>query len=304
MGSKYTTGQITANCSVSAAFTQTAGQYELTVNITGGGTVTASSGTISWSGSSGTASYSSGTEVTLTATPTTGNNFTGWSGGGCSGMGNCIVKLNADTSVTAAFAQTVAAFNDVPTAYWAYGYILAISEAGLTQGCGNGNYCPSDAVTRGEMAAFITRELLGPNFTSYTLTPYFIDVPQTNPWFKYVQRLKDDGIITVWDNLTDPTIFNVDEIVSRDEMAAFLVRARQLQLGMEVVYQADGSPDNLAVTPNPWFSDVPPTDTYFKYVQYLKDNNITTATGTYNPAENVTRDEIAAFLSRAFMGMK
>jgi len=299
-GSTYTTGPVTADCSVSATFAQAvAGQYALTINITGDGTVAANSGTISWSGSTGTASYSSGAEVTLTATATSGNNFTGWSGGGCSGVGTCTVTMNAATAVTAAFATATQDFNDVPIDYWAYSYIHAIYEAGLTQGCGNGNYCPSDPVTRGEIAAFITRELLGPNFTSYSLVPFFVDVPSTDPYFKYVQRLKDDGITEVPVGGT----FNVDANATRDQMAAFLVRARQIHLGLDNTVTGPG-PDIFPYTSTPWFTDVPSTDPFFEYVQYLKDNNITAVTGMYYPADDVTRDEMAAFLARAFLGMQ
>src|SRR4029453_17241822 len=69
----------------------------------GTGTVTSSPGGISC-GTTCSASFASGTAVTLTATPVAGSTFTGWSGGGCSGTGTCIVTLNAATSVTATFA--------------------------------------------------------------------------------------------------------------------------------------------------------------------------------------------------------
>jgi len=51
------------------------------------------------------ASYPGSTAVTLTAKPGVGAVFTGWSGGGCTGTGACIVSLSAATSVTANFAQ-------------------------------------------------------------------------------------------------------------------------------------------------------------------------------------------------------
>lgn len=44
-----------------------------------------------------------GTVVALTATPNAGSAFTGWSGGGCSGIGTCIVTVSANTTVTATF---------------------------------------------------------------------------------------------------------------------------------------------------------------------------------------------------------
>jgi len=51
--------------------------------------------------------------VTLTAVPGSGASFKGWSGGGCSGAGNCVVTLSANTTVTATFSKT---FTDDPLA--------------------------------------------------------------------------------------------------------------------------------------------------------------------------------------------
>jgi len=48
--------------------------------------------------------YAPNTKVTLTAKADTNSSFTGWSGGGCSGTGKCIVTMNTDTSVTATFS--------------------------------------------------------------------------------------------------------------------------------------------------------------------------------------------------------
>ncbi len=48
-------------------------------------------------------SFSEGTVVTLTAVPDAGSTFTGWSGGGCSGVGSCEVTMSAAESVTATF---------------------------------------------------------------------------------------------------------------------------------------------------------------------------------------------------------
>jgi len=49
--------------------------------------------------------YSSGTAVTLTATPDAGSVFVGWTGGGCSGANTCQVVLSAATTVTATFLK-------------------------------------------------------------------------------------------------------------------------------------------------------------------------------------------------------
>ena len=52
------------------------------------------------------ASFAAGSQVTLTATSAADAVFSGWSGGGCSGTGSCVVTLGADTGVTAEFTAT------------------------------------------------------------------------------------------------------------------------------------------------------------------------------------------------------
>jgi S-layer family protein len=50
-------------------------------------------------------------------------------------------------------------FGDVPSNYLYYKAIEALAASGIASGCGNGNYCPDQAVTRGEMAKFLTNAL-------------------------------------------------------------------------------------------------------------------------------------------------
>ncbi len=68
---------------------------------TGSGTVTSSPAGIDC-GSTCSASYASGTSVTLTAAADSGSTFVGWSGS-CSGAGACTVTMDAAQSVTATF---------------------------------------------------------------------------------------------------------------------------------------------------------------------------------------------------------
>jgi hypothetical protein len=49
-------------------------------------------------------------------------------------------------------------FSDVPESDWAHDDIAWLYDQGLTNGCGDGTtYCPDDAVTRREIAAFVHR---------------------------------------------------------------------------------------------------------------------------------------------------
>jgi hypothetical protein len=79
-------------------------QYILTVTKvgTGSGTATSVDGLINC-GNTCSAIYNAGSTLTLTATPDASSTFAGWSGGGCSGTGNCVITINANTTVTAAF---------------------------------------------------------------------------------------------------------------------------------------------------------------------------------------------------------
>jgi S-layer homology domain len=50
-------------------------------------------------------------------------------------------------------------FSDVPTSNTYHTSISRLAGSGITGGCGGGKYCPSDPVTRGQMAAFLNRGL-------------------------------------------------------------------------------------------------------------------------------------------------
>jgi uncharacterized repeat protein (TIGR01451 family) len=85
----------------------TSGQaLKLTVQVKppGKGSVTSSPSGINNCTARCTATYNSGTQVTLIATPASG--FIGWSGGGCQGTGTCVVTMTtADITVTATFRK-------------------------------------------------------------------------------------------------------------------------------------------------------------------------------------------------------
>lgn len=54
-------------------------------------------------------------------------------------------------------------FGDVPNSHPFHNDIAAIADAGVTSGCGGGDFCPDRNVTRAEMAAFLNRlGALGP----------------------------------------------------------------------------------------------------------------------------------------------
>ena len=56
-------------------------------------------------------------------------------------------------------APATATFGDVPTTHLFFQYVEALAAAGITSGCGGGNFCPDAAVTRGQMAVFLAKAL-------------------------------------------------------------------------------------------------------------------------------------------------
>ncbi len=275
--------------------------YNLVVTKTGAGsgTVTSSPSGINC-GSTCSASFSSGTSVTLTATPASGSTFGGWSGDCSATSSTCTVTMNASKSVTATFnsgstqctytissspqtfsssagtgivritpsstdcyagwnlasdsswlkftytctsgictsntangigegtasfrvdanssstqrtgtislsggnsvtitqsamgscTQCGISFSDVPTTSFAYNNILAIGCAGVTRGCGTNQYCPYDNVTRGQMAAFIIRAKEGEPPADYCISGSgFNDVSGGDVFCKYIKRLSE-----------------------------------------------------------------------------------------------------------------
>jgi hypothetical protein len=56
-------------------------------------------------------------------------------------------------------APATATFNDVPTNHPFFQFIEAIAAAGITAGCGGGNFCPDQPITRKQEAAFIAKAL-------------------------------------------------------------------------------------------------------------------------------------------------
>ncbi|PKN92698.1 MAG: hypothetical protein CVU44_13650 [Chloroflexi bacterium HGW-Chloroflexi-6] len=64
-------------------------------------------------------------------------------------------KYGSSYSPPAVGAST--GFADVPTTYWAAAWIKQLAAEGVTGGCGSGNYCPENAVTRAQMAVFLVK---------------------------------------------------------------------------------------------------------------------------------------------------
>jgi hypothetical protein len=169
-------------------------------------------------------------------------------------------------------------------------YINAIYGAGITTGCGGGNYCPTQSVTRAQMAAFLIRGVESDPAAGYCgSTPPFADVLVSNTFCGHIKRLKELAITTGCGSNN----YCPNDNVPRDQMAAFIVRA------------VEGEPAATYCGSGSGFADVAQTNGFCRYIKRLAELNITTGCGGGNfcPSQTVTREQMAAFIARAFLGM-
>ncbi len=47
----------------------------------------------------------------------------------------------------------------MPTSHPFFQFVEALAGSGITAGCGGGNYCPDNSLTRGQMAVFLAKAL-------------------------------------------------------------------------------------------------------------------------------------------------
>jgi len=182
-----------------------------------------------------------------------------------------------------------APFMDVSGVFWALSQIEACVEAGIVGGYPDGSYKPGLAVTRDQMAVFISRALAGGDSHIPTGPPLatFPDVP-TGYWaFKYVEYAVDNGVTGGYpDGTYRPTV-----TVTRDQMAVFMARAMV------------GGDAHVPTGPaTAFFPDVATDHWAFKYVEYVRGEGVTGGypDGTYRPLVACTRDQMAVFVQRAF----
>ncbi len=114
----------------------------------------------------------------------------------------------------------VGVFGDVqcPSAFAAWIEQLAVE--GITGGCGGGNYCPANPVTRAQMAVFLLKSEHGSTYLPPACTGVFDDVTCPSQFANWIEQLAAEGITGgCGGNNYCPNNPN-----NRGQMAAFLVR--------------------------------------------------------------------------------
>jgi len=227
---------------------------------------------------SGGGNYRSGESVTVQADEKNGYLFDVWKENGevLSEEAFYSFEVDRDRQLKAYYS-----FGGVCASHVFFDYIIAISDAGIAKGYNDGTFRPGEVVTRGQMAAFITRanglEKYKPN------NPSFIDIDEDHGFYGYVEAVADAGIAHGFKD----SFFRPGEVVTRGQMAAFIVRALE---------------DLDKVKPDePSFDDVNKNHTFYGYIEAVAGAGIAQGfeCGSFRPGDDVTRGQMAAFLSRA-----
>jgi len=177
-------------------------------------------------------------------------------------------------------------FDDSPTDYWAFRFIESVGRAGITAGCGNNNYCPTEPVTRAQMAVFLERGMNGSGFSPpAAIGNVFLDVGAQDFAASFIEQLSNDGITSGCGNSN----YCPDDEVTRAQMAVFLLRAK---------HGSSYSPPPATGV----FDDVDLGHWAVHWIEQLAVEGITAGCGggNYCPDAQVTRDQMAVFLVRTF----
>lgn len=154
---------------------------------------------------------------------------------------------------------------------------------------GRREYRPWLAISRDAMAAFLYRYAGSPDFTAPKVSP-FVDVATDSPFYREIAWLSGKKVSTGWETTDGKREFRPFESITRDAMAAFL-------------YRFTGVSASTPVPPSP-FADVPDGSPFSREISWLYGRGITggydapAGTSDFRPWNGITRDAMAAFLSR------
>ncbi|NOZ78699.1 MAG: hypothetical protein GXP48_05875 [Acidobacteria bacterium] len=180
-----------------------------------------------------------------------------------------------------------ASFGDVAPGAFGYRFIETMLHAGVTAGCGGGNYCPGNLVSRSQMAVFLLKAKHGSTYAPPPCTGVFNDVACPGGFaVDWIEELAAEGVTAGCGGGN----YCPGSPVSRSQMAVFLLKAKH------------GS----TYTPPPCtgvFNDVAcPGGFAVDWIEELAAEGVTAGCGggNYCPNDSVSRSQMAVFLTKNF----
>ena len=105
-----------------------------------------------------------------------------------------VFLLKAEHGSTYVPPTCMGVFPDVTCPSTFANWIEELAAEGITGGCGGGNYCPANPVTRAQMAVFLLKTKHGPSFTPPMCTGVFLDVTCPSTFANWIEELAAEGI--------------------------------------------------------------------------------------------------------------
>lgn len=172
-------------------------------------------------------------------------------------------------------AQT---FKDVPSDHWAHDEIGFLTDKHVIRGFSNGTFKPTAILTRKDAAVMMVRALQLPLVKSPAIKPR--DLRPTMGGYAEMVTAVNNGIFPLSNNQFQPNL-----PLTREEMARVLVLA----------YEYKGAGKST-------FRDLPKSNPYYKYIDAIAENGITTGytDGTFKPKVGVNRAQFSTFLKRVY----
>ncbi|MFU8804877.1 MAG: S-layer homology domain-containing protein, partial [Bradymonadaceae bacterium] len=191
-----------------------------------------------------------------------------------------------------------ATFSDVPTNSTFYKYVEAAAKAGITQGCGNGKFCPKDNVTRAQSASLIRRAAGWPQ-AAPSSGATFSDVARNSTHFADVETLKSRCVT----NGCGTNKFCPGANLTRAHAAVFIARAFNLENSNTCAVSGGCSGQPQAGAEQAFFKDFTPNQTGYEEAILLHGAGITNGCSQsprmFCPNCPTSRRHMAMFLVRA-----
>jgi hypothetical protein len=119
----------------------------------------------------------------------------------------------------------VGMFGDVPCSSNFAPWIEAMANEGITGGCGNGNFCPTNPVRRDQMAVFLLKGEHGSSYVPPACAGIFPDVPCPSTFADWIEQLAAEQITGGCGNGNYCPLSNN----TRGQMAVFITKTFNLQ---------------------------------------------------------------------------
>jgi hypothetical protein len=197
-------------------------------------------------------------------------------------------------------------FSDVPVTNTFYPYIRCLACRGIISGYSDGTFRPNNDITRGQIAKIVSQSA---GFTDPPGQQIYEDVPPASPFFTWIQRLSNRGLVGGYPCgmvPEEPCVGPANRPYFRPNASA-----TRGQLS-KIVASAMG------ITPNPTgqtYQDVGPTHTFYVWIEQLSQLGVmggypcgtmpsepcgTSGKPYFRPNNNVTRGQAAKIVANTF----